>query len=146
MKKLFFLSILCLLSSQLFAQKADTVKIQGKIKEEKTGEDVYGAYIKFLRNGELYYFASTDFEGNFELNILEGKYDIEVSYIGYKTMKISSLVFSKTSKLTLDLVLKKENIITDCNILMDYKIPLYSAYNMSSGAIYSNEAISNLPR
>lgn len=146
MKKLLLLSILCFLTIQLLAQKNETVRIYGKITEEKTGEDAIGAYVKLLRNGEQQYLAATNFEGNFELNILEGKYDVEISYVGYKKLKFSNLQFVKGNNLALNAAFKEEEKITKIGILLEYKSPLYSAGNLTSGAIYTNESISNLPR
>lgn len=146
MKKLRVLSILCFLSIQLFAQKTENIKIYGKVKEEKTVDGLIGACIKFLKNGEQHYVAMTNFEGNFELNISEGKYDIEISYIGYKKLQFNNLQFNKENNLALNFTFKKEDEMTENCILLEYKPTLYSAYNMTSGAIYSNEVISNLPR
>ena len=88
MKKLFlirfsvaaFFCLLCVLPAL-----AVNIKIKGAVKDKLSKEPLIGATIRLLGTQAG---AVTDMEGNFELNsmgVLEGMYDIEIKYVGYKT-------------------------------------------------------------
>ena len=88
MKKLFlirfsvaaFFCLLCVLPAL-----AANIKIKGAVKDKLSKEPLIGATIRLLGTQAG---AVTDMEGNFELNsmgVLEGMYDIEIKYVGYKT-------------------------------------------------------------
>lgn len=87
MKKLFlirfsvaaFFCLLCVLPAL-----AVNIKIKGAVKDKLSKEPLIGATIRLLGTQAG---AVTDMEGNFELNsmgVLEGMYDIEIKYVGYK--------------------------------------------------------------
>ena len=88
MKKLFllrfsvaaFFCMLCVLSSL-----AANIKVKGAVKDKLSKEPLIGATIRLIGTQAG---AVTDMDGNFELNaggVLEGMYDIEIKYVGYKT-------------------------------------------------------------
>ena len=88
MKKLFlirfsvaaFFCLLCVLPAL-----AANIKIKGAVKDKLSKEPLIGATIRLLGTQTG---AVTDMNGNFELNgvgVLEGMYDIEIKYVGYKT-------------------------------------------------------------
>lgn len=75
-----FFCLLCVLPAL-----AANIKIKGAVKDKLSKEPLIGATIRLLGTQAG---AVTDMEGNFELNsmgILEGMYDIEIKYVGYKT-------------------------------------------------------------
>lgn len=64
---------------------AANIKIKGAVKDKLSKEPLIGATIRLVGTQAG---AVTDMDGNFELNgmgVLEGMYDIEIKYIGYKT-------------------------------------------------------------
>lgn len=88
MKKLilvrFFLAVLFIALYASVAMAAN-IKIKGAVKDKLSKEPLIGATIRIVGTQAG---AVTDMDGNFELNgvgILEGIYDIEVKYVGYKT-------------------------------------------------------------
>lgn len=75
-----FFCLLCVLPAL-----AVNIKIKGAVKDKLSKEPLIGATIRLLGTQAG---AVTDMEGNFELNsmgVLEGMYDIEIKYVGYKT-------------------------------------------------------------
>lgn len=75
-----FFCLLCVLPAL-----AANIKIKGAVKDKLSKEPLIGATIRLLGTQAG---AVTDMEGNFELNsmgVLEGMYDIEIKYVGYKT-------------------------------------------------------------
>ena len=88
MKKLFLLrfsvaAFFCLLC--VLPALAANIKIKGAVKDKLSKEPLIGATIRLVGTPAG---AVTDMDGNFELNstgVLEGLYDIEIKYVGYKT-------------------------------------------------------------
>ena len=88
MKKLFlvklFIAVLFIALYTPIAMAAN-IKIKGAVKDKLSKEPLIGATIRLVGTQAG---AVTDLDGNFELNgvgVLEGMYDIEVKYVGYKT-------------------------------------------------------------
>jgi iron complex outermembrane receptor protein len=78
MKKI---SIFLFLFASILAS-AQTYKLSGKvIDEEKNPLPNATVFVKEIKKG-----TSTDFDGNFSFNLTQGKYTIEVSFLGYKTI------------------------------------------------------------
>ena len=88
MKKQFLIrfsvaAFFCLLC--VFSASAANIKIKGAVKDKLSKEPLIGATIRLIGTQTG---AVTDMDGNFELNdrgLLEGMYDVEIKYIGYKT-------------------------------------------------------------
>ena len=85
--------------------------INGKITDEETGEDLIGASVKIVNSK---YGTISDFNGEFRLlTYVETPFEIEVSYIGYDTKKltISNQKFIKVSLQSLDLELDAVEVL-----------------------------------
>ena len=81
-KKLFFSMLVLLLSSAfIYAQK----KVSGTV-SDKSGVPLAGAsvIVKGTSNG-----TSTDFDGNYSLNVQEDSDVLVISYIGFKSVEIT---------------------------------------------------------
>ncbi len=81
--KLVFL--LLFISIATYAQKGT---LRGTVIEDGTGEPFFGvtAVIKGTSNG-----AVTDFDGKFEIRAEPGIYDLQVSFVSFKTVTITGL-------------------------------------------------------
>lgn len=96
--------MLILTSSLLLAQKAS---LRGKVKEQSTQQALEGAslLIKSLQKG-----CSTDLLGNFLLaDLPSGNYELEISYIGFATQKLTVVLAENESK-EVDFLLKEEQL------------------------------------
>jgi TonB-linked SusC/RagA family outer membrane protein len=83
MKTSYYITIIAFLFiSSLGAQTT----INGTVKDEESGELLIGATVRVLGTTVG---TSTDIDGNFQLNVPEGKDSLQVSYIGYETLKIA---------------------------------------------------------
>ena len=63
--------------------------IRGTVYEESTGEPLFGVAVRIAgtTNGGI-----SDFDGKFQINAEPGTYDLEASFISFKTVKITGLV------------------------------------------------------
>ncbi len=57
--------------------------LSGKVTDGNTGEELIASNVTLYRNGMLITGVTTDFSGNFKINLDPGTYDVEVSYVGY---------------------------------------------------------------
>ena len=86
--------------------------ISGTVKDSKTGETVVGANV--VIEGTITG-ASTDIDGNFLINNLEvGRYNLQVSFVSYKTHVIPNVVVETARRTVLEI-----NLIEDVSELAE---------------------------
>ena len=86
---------LLLVASLTFAQTSLT----GKVSDKDTGEEMIAANIVVSKNGVFIRGETTDIDGNYKIRVDPGTYDMEISYTGYATQKIT-VVIASAGKLT----------------------------------------------
>jgi len=79
MKYLFLFFLLIIISKQIFPQ---TFSVTGKIKDKETGVSLSYANVRVLNSSMG---TASNFEGEYEIKLPEGEYQLISSYIGYKT-------------------------------------------------------------
>jgi len=141
-KKFTFFILFLFISGAVFSQTS----IQGKIKEEATGEAVLFATIALYKNDVLMQGAESDFDGNYSFSDIDpGTYDIEVSYIGLQTQRITGIV-AKAGKVNVaNFEMKEEGVLVDVIEIKGYKVPLVEFDNTTQGKALTSENIQNLP-
>jgi TonB-dependent receptor len=85
MKKLIFVLTLFTVSFSCFAQQGT---LKGKVRDKKTGEPVIGAVV-FISGSSTA--AATDVNGEYNLKLDPGLYNIAVSYVAYKQSSIKDV-------------------------------------------------------
>jgi TonB-dependent receptor len=101
--QLFIISFFILLSVNLLPAQSSSSRVQGNVVDISNGETLPGASVYFQGTAVG---TMTDIEGNFKIsNVSPGKYDLVVSYIGYKKQVIS-IVVSADKTLTLEVKLE----------------------------------------
>lgn len=93
-RRLFSLISLVLLSLSLFAQKGT---LRGKIIDETNGETLIGATIMAAGTSTG---TSSDFDGNYSLNLAPGTYTIRISFISYEAKEFENIEI-KTGEVTI---------------------------------------------
>ncbi|MFO7828822.1 MAG: carboxypeptidase-like regulatory domain-containing protein, partial [Bacteroidales bacterium] len=87
------------------AQEGPTQTIRGVIMDANSHETLPGANVLLLDKNKG---TITDMEGNFELkNIPVGRYDIQFSYVGYKSLTIPELVVGSGKEVVLEIKLEE---------------------------------------
>ncbi|MBK7334940.1 MAG: carboxypeptidase-like regulatory domain-containing protein [Saprospirales bacterium] len=85
--------------------------------------------------------ADTDFSGYYTLSgMVSGVYDLELSYVGYPTHRITGVVVAPGHGFRLDLNLSSEVIELSTVVVMGYKVPL-----VSQDAMVTSAAIQRIP-
>ena len=141
-RKFLFSLTLVLLSTLTYAQTS----LEGKVTDKETGEELIGANIVLEKNGTFASGSSTDFDGNYSINIDPGTYDITFSYIGSPDNKITGVVVKAGQANRLDVQLGgDEGVLLDVVVVTEYKVPLIEQDNTTSGGTITSEQIQNLP-
>lgn len=119
--------------------------IEGHVTHAETGEPVLFAQVALYKNGVLTTGTETDFDGNYRIsNIDGGIYDLEVSYIGYASHRVTDVLVKGGEVKRVNFQLE-EGIQLECVQIVEYKKPLIDIDNTSSGSVLTAKDIRNLP-
>ena len=137
------LFLLCLFLSTIMMGQT---QLQGKVIEEASGEPVLFGTVAMYKEGVLLTGTETDFDGNYFFSDIDpGTYDVEVTYVGLQTQRITGVV-CKAGKVTpLNFNMKEEGILMDQVEIVGYKVPLIEFDNTTSGTTLTSENIQALP-
>lgn len=144
LKKLLFTLCIVLTSWSLaFAQQG---RLKGVITDKATGETIPFANVVLENGGTLAGGASSDFDGNFDINpIPPGTYDLKATFVGYNTFIMKGIVISANKITFQDIQLSMQSEVLDAVEIVDYKVPLISKDQTSSGATITAEEIAKMP-
>ena len=74
------------------AQEQDDIKAaSGTVVDKKTGEPLIGVTVAVWSNGRLQTGTSTDFDGKFKITSPVIDFELRISYMGYKEVRLSSV-------------------------------------------------------
>ena len=106
LKIAFFIAFIGLLPLLAAGQKGT---IRGTVFDEGTGEPLIGVsvLVKGTTNGGV-----TDFDGKFNITVIPGTYDVQVSYISYQTLVISGVQVKENDVTLIENVRLKEDVQT----------------------------------
>ncbi|MFT6866522.1 MAG: TonB-dependent receptor [Cyclobacteriaceae bacterium] len=104
MHKLFISSVLVLFSTFIFAQKGT---IRGTVIEEATGEPLFSVTVVIpgTITGSI-----TDFDGIFSIQVEPGVYDIQVSFVSFRTITITGLEVKAGDVTVIDQIRLEEDV------------------------------------
>lgn len=121
--------------------------IEGKVKDDGTGEPVIYAGVTIFKNGVLITGAETDLEGNFMISDIQpGKYDVEVALLGYKTTRLEGVQCNAGQTRRLDITMETEGEILNEIVVKEYRVPLIEVDNTTTGTTITSDKIANLPQ
>lgn len=129
MKKLFLLLTICMVYTALFSQTS----LSGKVTEE-SGEPVILGNVILFKDGAMITGTETDFDGNYHIvNIDAGTYDVEASYVGAQTQRITGVVIFAGKANSLNITMSS-GISLDEVVVTGYKVPLIEQDNTTQGS------------
>lgn len=118
--------------------------LTGRVLDD-TGEPAISASVALYKGGALITGVLTDFDGNYNFsNIDPGTYEVEASYVGLNTQKVTGVVVlsGKANKLDFEL---SAGVNLDEIVVTEYRVPLIEQDNTTRGGIKTGEEIRNLP-
>ncbi|MEL6637965.1 MAG: carboxypeptidase regulatory-like domain-containing protein [Bacteroidota bacterium] len=115
------LLFLLLTSSLVHAQAT----LYGKVTDEETEEELIGANVIAYQNGVIVSGTSTDFDGNYQLELDPGIYHLEVRYVGYPSSTVDGVLVKEGQRQQWDVGLGRvmEPIIISYYMVI-HKVPL----------------------
>ena len=120
--------------------------IKGKIIDKVTGESIPFANVVVNRGGRLSGGATTDFDGYYTVKPLNpGKYDVIVTYIGYKTIKMVDVIVTPDAITFQDLKMASAAEELDIVEVIGYEVPLISKDKTQSGETVTRDDIASMP-
>jgi len=144
LKKLLFTLCIVLTSWSLaFAQQG---RLKGVITDKATGETIPFANVVLESGGIQVGGASSDFDGNYDINpIPPGTYDLKATFVGYNTFIMKGVVIPPNKITFQPISLSMQSEVLDAVEVVDYKVPLISKDQTSSGATITAEEIAKMP-
>ncbi|HPK08903.1 MAG TPA: carboxypeptidase-like regulatory domain-containing protein, partial [Saprospiraceae bacterium] len=99
--------------------------LEGKVTQEDTGEPVLFGTLALFKNGVLITGTDTDVDGNYFFSGIEpGTYDVEATYVGLTTSRVTDVIIKAGKTNRLDIVMKPNQNMLDVVEIIDYKVPL----------------------
>ena len=121
--------------------------ICGKVTDKDTGEEMIAANIVVTKNGNFIQGETTDIDGNYSIRIDAGIYDLEISYTGYATQKITGIPLINGQAKKVDVKLNSGQMI-DFPIVMTNgcgRIPLIRHDENPNKLTLTSQKIRTLP-
>jgi len=113
--------------------------LQGTVRDTD-GAPLDFAYVKLYKGGSLITGTQTDIDGNYLMSNLDpGKYDVEASYIGYQSSRITGVVIKAGAIMKLDLKLSTAGVKLDPVVISTYKAPLIDIDNTTTGGTVTSD-------
>ncbi|PHI21019.1 TonB-dependent receptor [Lewinellaceae bacterium SD302] len=143
MKRTLLLLTFMLTTVALFAQTA----LKGKVIDGDTeGKEGLPFASVALKSGDnILQGVNTDLDGNYFFNSIDpGTYDIEVSYTGYTTQRLTG-VLVKAGQTNNANVTLSAGVVLDAVEVIGYRVPLIDQDNTTQGKTVTSEEIRNLP-
>jgi len=122
---------------------AQSTVLSGKVTDDK-GEGLIGASVKVSKGADMIRGAITDYEGNFRIPIDPGTYDVEFSYTGFSTSRVTGVKIL-TAQINFLNQTMSDNLTLDVVDIVAYKVPLIEQDKTSGGQTLTSDQIRNLP-
>ena len=120
--------------------------IKGKVKDKETGEPLPFVKVVVQQGGQQKGFAATDFNGDFIISSLSpGKYDVEVRFVGYGSIRQEGVVVNSDKYTILPLELGASSEMLDVVEVIHYEVPLIDQDGGASGATVTRDDIAKMP-
>lgn len=135
MKILATLFLLCIFS--VYGQESGI--LNGKITDKKTGEVLPG--VNVILKG-TYYGAATDVHGNFKINnINPGTYNLEISFIGYKSVQFTGTKIEAGKTKNMDIKLEESVLTLNQDVIVIGERPMLDVEETQSKRTVSKDDI-----
>lgn len=145
-KKLYLTLLSVVLFSAASMAQVGQGALKGKVTDKANGEPVPFANLVLFSNGNKVTGGTTDFDGNYTIKpIPPGKYELQISYVGYQPMKVPGIVVNSDKISFYDAKLTSAAIDMKEFEVVEYSVPLISKDGGASGESVSREDIAVMP-
>ncbi len=120
--------------------------IKGCIRDKESREPVPFCNIVLERDGIMKMGTTSDMDGNYILRPVDpGKYDVKVSFVGYKPYKAVGVTLRPGEISPLDLEIESTAVEIGSYEVTDYKVPRLERDRTSRGQSVSSQEMAKLP-
>jgi hypothetical protein len=120
--------------------------LRGTVKDASTGEPLLQATVMAKQNGQMVTGAVTDFDGMYTIKGLAvGKYDIEVSYVGYQSILKTGVEVSASDFTIQNFGLKQGSEMLKTLEVQTQKVPVIQMGSATTGQRLSSDDIEKMP-
>ncbi len=132
-----FIGLLLATAMGLHAQGS----LEGTVTDKESGEPIIIGTVALLKEGIPVTGTDTDFNGYYNFNGLNpGTYDVEVSYVGYKTQRMEGVLIIGGKTVEVNLEIEPGVTLTTVEII-EYKAPLFEKDQTGGGRTVTSENI-----
>lgn len=125
-----------------FAQQGS---IKGKVVDTETGDPLPFVNVVVEQSGNIVTGGATDFDGKYVIKSLSpGRYDVKVKYVGYKPLQIQGIIVNADKITFQDLKMSTTAVEMEAFEVVEYKVPLISKDNTTSGGTMTSEEIDRM--
>jgi len=145
LRNLLFSFGIVLATNLLVFSQTGSGTLKGKITDKATKEPVAFANIVAEVGGVQVGGSTSDFEGNFQIKpIPPGKVDLKATYVGYRTFMYKGIVIVPDKITFQDVQLEPMTTTLKEIEVVDYKVPLISRDQTTSGGTVTSDEISKM--
>jgi outer membrane receptor protein involved in Fe transport len=121
-------------------------RLQGTILEKESREPIPFANVVLENGGTVVGGATSDMDGKYIINpIPPGRYDLRATFVGYNPVLIKGIQISGNQITFYDIQMVSTSIDLQTVEVIDYKVPLISKDQTTSGASITSEEIAKMP-
>ncbi len=125
---------------------AQSGTLQGKVTDGVSKEPIPFANVVVELGGKVVNGGTTDFEGNYKIKPIQpGKYDVKISYVGYKKKLYKGVLINANKIRFLDIELESSATDLDVFEVFEYRVPLIDKDETSTGGTMTSEEIAQMP-
>ncbi len=137
--------LLSLFSLVAVATAAQT-SLTGKVTNAENDEPIPFSNVVLYKNGVFVTGSETDIDGNYNFTSIDpGTYDLEVSFLGFQTQRLTGIKVLAGKANRADVELTEGGVVLDEVVVKEYRVPLVEQDNTTSGGVITSEQIRNLP-
>ncbi len=141
-RKLLLTAIVLTFTLYSFAQSGS---MQGKVTDKDTKEPIPFANVVIQLGGKIINGGTTDFDGKYNIKpIAPGKYDVKVTYVGYKAKLIKGVLINANKIRFMDVQLQSSTTTLQTVEVVDYKVPLIDKDQTSTGGTMTSEQLTKM--
>ncbi|MDP1622901.1 MAG: TonB-dependent receptor [Bacteroidales bacterium] len=145
LRNLLFTIGFVLTTSVLVFSQTGSGTLKGKIIDKETKEPISFANVVIESGGVQIGGSTSDFDGNFTIKpIPPGKVDLKASFVGYKPFMYRGIYISPDKITFQNFELEASTTTLDVIEVVDYKVPLISKDQTTSGGTVTAEEISKM--
>lgn len=136
---------LVLATSLLVFSQTGSGTIKGKIVDKQSKEPISFANVVVEVGGVQVGGSTSDFDGNFQIKpVPPGKVDLKASFVGYKPFMIKGIIIAPDKITFQNLELEVATTTLNEIEIVQYKVPLISKDQTTSGGTVTSEEISKM--